>query len=128
MPLSAAFRGLLVGLSLASLVACAGSPKYSLEEMRSVYGRSDSMLVAAARKGNLEHVKSLAHYDPTEQELADGFLYVSKLGHTEIVMYLLNKNPKLINWVLDEDSALHLAVKGNHLETTKYLIKKLMLI
>lgn len=89
-----AAKRLLIGLTLALLASCSGigGPKYSLQELRSYYGVERNLLVAAATRGSLEHVKSLMRYDPSKLDISNAFDNASESGHSEIVKLLYNKD------------------------------------
>lgn len=91
-----AAKRLLIGLTLASLAACSGTglggPKYSLEELKSYYGAERNLLITAATRGSLEHVKSLMRYDPSKLDISNAFDNASEAGHSEIVKLLYNKD------------------------------------
>ena len=117
-----AAKRLLIGLTLASLTACSGigGPKYSLEELKSYYGAEKNLLITAATRGSLEHVKSLMSYDPSKLDISNAFDKASEMGHGEIVKLLYNKD-------LSEgqlfDSLVYAIEEGNN-EIADFLLDK----
>lgn len=97
------FPFLVPFLTASLLLASCGAvgPKYSLEELRNLYYTplsNASLIEAAAAKGNVEHIKSLMHYDPTEEEIAIAYLNATENGHLDAVKFILNKYPDSVNW------------------------------
>ena len=122
-----AAKRLLIGLTLASLAACSviGGPKYSLEELRSYYGNTSSLLASASGEGNIEHVKSLLKHNPSEREMAYSFFEAIKAGNKDIVRILLNKNDELINWYNENKNySVYVALSEGELEIADILIEK----
>ena len=123
-------KDLLVGFALTSLVACSGigGPKYSIDELRAIYGpRQESLIVVASTSGNLEHVKALFHYDPNEKELGSAFLSASENGYPDIVKFLLHRGIDPNSWHRKSEYglsryALHIAAEEEHIEVIKELI------
>ncbi len=119
-----AAKRLLIGLTLASLAACSGTglggPKYSLEELKSYYGAERNLLITAATRGSLEHVKSLMRYDPPKLDISNAFDKASEMGHSEIVKLLYNKDlpeRQLSN------SLIYAIEEGNN-EIARFLLNK----
>ncbi len=107
--------------------------KYLIKEHRvqiSKTGRNDLLPIAnAAAYGHVEVVDFLikSALGPLKKEFsAECFVTAARYGENEVLKYLHEQDPTLINSAEDddEDSALVLASMFGHLSTVKYLVAK----
>lgn len=111
---------LLASVLLVGCGSVIGGPKHSLEELRSYYGAERNLLITAATRGNLEHVKSLMRYDPSKLDISNAFDKASEMGHSEIVKLLYNKD-------LSENQlfiSLVYAIEEGNNEIARFLLNK----
>lgn len=80
-----------------------GGPKYSLGELRAFYG-DRPLLETAGSMGNLEHIKSIIHYDPSEREIGLSYLNAIENDRKEVVDYFLNNYPETMYWFRNSDN------------------------
>lgn len=109
------------------LASCAIGPKYSLRELETIYGNpfsNASLIEAAAAKGNVEHIKSLLHYNPTEKEIVAAFFTAIKSGHLETVKFIRKRKPEVMNWTKDEKDPIVYSVFTNNDEIFSYFLDK----
>lgn len=99
-------------------------PKYSLNELRAIYYNpfsNDPLIVEAAAKGNVEHIKSLLHYDPTEKEIVGAFFVAIEKGHLDAVKFILKKKPIVKNYTINDRNPVLYASSSDN-EIFNYLL------
>ena len=116
---------LTASLLLSSCGGSIGGPKYSLDELRAFYG-DRPILETAASNGNLEHIKSIINYDPSEREIGISYLNAIESNHEEVVDYFLNNYPETMYWYRNVDGinyyGLSYALFNSHYQLAYYMI------
>jgi len=89
--------GLLTSFLLASC-GIPGAPKASLEELRAFYGNTQTdLLSAAVENEDVNHIKKIFQYSPSDRILYKNLLKAIKLDNLEIFRLILNENHKLLD-------------------------------
>jgi hypothetical protein len=86
-------------------------------------------LESAAGLGRLDAVRSYFDQEgklkpaATRKQLESGFLYACRYGHTKVVEFLLEKGVDPASHGSDDQTGLHCAVIGGHLDTINVLLQ-----